>query len=68
VLFAIRLVALGLIILSLCLYSTDLFLLLSHRPPRPAAVLALKGLPLVAGLIVYWKSYGMAQQFTKDLD
>jgi hypothetical protein len=67
-LFVIRLIAFGLIMLSLCLYSTDLYLLLAHRPPRPGAVLAVKGLPFVAGLMVYWKSHGMARQLTKDLD
>ncbi len=67
-LFAIRLIAFGLVILGLCLYSTDLFLLLSHRPPRPGAALALKGLPVLAGLILYWKSHDIARELTKDLD
>jgi hypothetical protein len=67
-LFVIRLIAFSLVIVSLCLYSTDLFLLLSHRPTRPGGALALKGLPFVAGLIVFWKSYDLARQLTKDLD
>jgi hypothetical protein len=67
-LFVIRVIAFGLIILSFCLYSTDLFLVLANRPLRTGAGLALKGLPLVAGLILYWKSDGIAKKLTKDLE
>jgi hypothetical protein len=67
-LFAIRLIAAGLVILSLCLYSTDLFLLLSHRPLNFGAAFILKGFPIVAGLVLYAKSAAMAERFTRDLD
>ena len=67
-LFAIRLIAAGLMILSLCLYSTDLFLLLSNRPVRLGGAFVLKALPFVAGLILYWKSGPIARELTKDLD
>ena len=66
--FVIRLIALGLVLSSFGLYSSDLFLLLAHRASQSSGALALKGLPFLAGLIVYWKSYPMARQLTKDLD
>jgi uncharacterized membrane protein YkgB len=64
----IRTIAAGFILLSFCLYSPDLFLWLSHRPPHHAGVLVLKAVPLLAGLVIYWKSDGMAKRLTKDLD
>lgn len=64
----IRTIAAGFILLSLCLYSPDLFLWLSHRPPHHAGVLVLKAVPLLIGLVIYWKSDGLAKWLTKDLD
>ena len=64
----IRLIAAGLIVLSLCLYLPDLFLWLSHRPRHHAGILVLKAVPLVIGLVIYWKSDGLAKRLTKDLD
>ena len=70
----IRLVSFGLIILSFCLYATDMafylgnFLPSAHRTVSGPGVLILKGLPFVAGVILLWKSSAMAIHFTKDLD
>jgi hypothetical protein len=64
----IRMIAAGFIVLSLCLYSPDLFLWLSHRPRHPAGVLVLKAVPLALGLAIYWKSDDIAKRLTKDLD
>jgi hypothetical protein len=64
----IRLIAAGFLVLSLGLYSPDLFLWLAHRPPHHAVILVLKAVPLVIGLILYWKSDDIAKRLTKDLD
>jgi hypothetical protein len=64
----IRTIAAGFIVLSLCLCSPELFLWLSHRPLHHAGVLVLKAVPLVIGLVIYWKSDGIAKRLTKDLD
>ena len=64
----IRMVAAGFIVLSLGLYCPDLFLWLSHHPLHHAGVLLLKAVPLVIGLVLYWKSDPMAKWLTKDLD
>jgi len=61
-------IAFGLIVLSCCLCASDLFLYLSERPASRPVVLALKGLPFLAGLILFFKSSDMAAHFTKDLD
>jgi hypothetical protein len=67
-LFLIRLVAAGFCILSLALYSSDVFLMLSHRPISGRASLALKLLPLLIGLALFVKSYALAKRLTKDFD
>ncbi len=67
-LFLIRLIAAGFLICSLCLYSSDLFLWLAHRPPHRTIWLVLKAVPLIIGLVIFWKSDDMAKQLTKDLD
>ena len=67
-LFLVRLIAAAFIIFSLCLYSSDLFLWLRHHPPRGIGWLALKAVPLIIGLAIYWKSDDIAKQLTKDLD
>ena len=64
----IRLVAAGFIVMSLCLYSPDLFLWLSQKPPHHTGVLVLKAFPLMIGLVLYWKSRDIAERLTKDLD
>lgn len=64
----IRLVAFGLIILSCSLGASDLFLYLSMRPHSGPLVLTLKGLPFLAGVILFCKSSAMAAYLTKDLD
>jgi hypothetical protein len=68
VLFVIRLAACGLIILSLGLYTSDLYLCLSHRPCSGPALLALKAAPALAGVALGWKSKALAVHLTKDLD
>ena len=50
VLFVIRLIACGLIILGFGLCASDLYLLLSHRPIAGPALLALKAAPVVPHL------------------
>ena len=67
-LFVIRLAACGLIILSLGLCATDVFLYLSHRPFSRPAVLALKAVPALAGAALFGKSRSIAIYMTKDLD
>ena len=67
-LFLIRLIAAGFVICSLCLCSSDLFLWLSHHPPHRLGWLVLKGVPLLIGLAIFWKSEDIAKQLTKDLD
>jgi hypothetical protein len=70
-LFVIRLVACGLIILSLGLFATDVFLYLSPEPHHPISrpvVLALKAVPALAGAALYGKSKAIAIQLTKNLD
>lgn len=64
----IRLMAGGLVVLSLCLYLPDLFLWLSHQQPHSVVRLALKAIPLVIGVALYWKSDDIARELTKDLD
>jgi hypothetical protein len=64
----IRLLAFALVIISLLLYVDDLRLLLSQMPlPRPGW-LALKAIPFLTGLILFWKSRALAERLTKDLD
>jgi hypothetical protein len=64
----IRMVAAGFLVLSLCLCLPDLFLLLSHRPLPHPGLLVLKAIPLVIGVVIYWKSDDLAKRLTKDLD
>jgi hypothetical protein len=64
----IRMIAAGFVILSLCLFSPDLFLWLANRPLHHPLVLVLKAIPLVLGLVIFWKSDDFAKRLTKDLD
>jgi hypothetical protein len=64
----VRLVAFGAVVFSVCLYASDVFLYFSQRPPSRPLILALKGLPFLAGLVLFWKSSAMAMYLTKDLD
>jgi hypothetical protein len=64
----LRLIAFGCIILSLAFYSSDYFLYLSHRPLPGRALLALKGAPFLAGLVLYWKGRPLAERLTRDLE
>jgi hypothetical protein len=68
VLSIIRLIAFGAIVFSVCLLSSDVFLYFSHRPTSGALFLVLKGLPFLAGIVLFWKSSDMADHLTKDLD
>ena len=65
---AFRLLALGGMLVSLGLYANDIYLHLSHRPASGFLVLALKGLPLLAGAVLFWESRPLAEYLTKDLD
>jgi hypothetical protein len=70
-LFVLRLAASGLILLSLGLYATDVFLYLSpphHRPISGPGVLALEAVPALAGAALFGMSKGIAIRMTKDLD
>jgi hypothetical protein len=62
------LIAFGAIIFSVCLLAADVFLSLSHRPASRPLNLILKGLPFLAGVVLFWKSSDMANHLTKDLD
>jgi hypothetical protein len=72
VLAGIHFLALGCVLVSLGLYANDigrhLFWSLSERPPNGVLVLALKGLPSLAGVVLFWKGRAIAQHFTKDLE
>ena len=68
VLSALRLVALGCMLTSLLLYSNDIYLHLRHRRATASWVLALKGLPFLAGVALFWKSRAWAERLTEDLD
>ena len=65
---AIRLVAAGCIVVSICLYLPDILLLLSHKRPDSIILLVIKAIPLVGGVWLLWKSEAIAEQLTKDLD
>jgi hypothetical protein len=69
---AFRLLALGCMLASLGLYANDIgwhiILHWSDRPPSGRWVLGLKGLPFLAGAVLFWKSRALAEHFTKDLD
>jgi len=70
-LFVLRLVACGLILLSLGLCSTDVYLYLSpfhHRQMSGPGVLALEAVPALAGAALFGKSKRIAIHLTKDLD
>jgi len=64
----LRLIALACIILSLALYSTDYFLYLSHHPLSGPWRLALKGVPFLAGVVLYWRARPWALRLTRDLE
>jgi hypothetical protein len=64
----LRLAAFGLVVCSFCLYASEVFLYLSHRAVSGPGWLALKGLPFLAGVVLFWKSSDMALYLTKDLD
>ena len=68
VLSVLRLAALGLILVGMCLYASDVFLYLRDRPMSAPWRLALKGLPVLAGVILLWKARGLAEWLTKDLE
>jgi hypothetical protein len=68
VLFVIRLIACGLIILGFGLCAGDLYLCLSHHPISQPALLALKAAPVLAGVALYGKARAIAIHLTKDLD
>jgi hypothetical protein len=67
-LFFLRFAACGLIVLGFVLYAPDVYLYMSHHPVSRPAVLALKGVPALAGAALYGKSKGLAIYMTKDLD
>ena len=68
VLRVIHLVAAALIVLTLCLCSPDLFLVLSRHPIPHPVLLVFKGVPLVIGVVLYCKSRALAERWTKNLD
>jgi hypothetical protein len=68
VLFVLRLIACGLIILGFGLYATDLSLHMMHRPISGPALLALKAAPVLAGVALLVKAKTMAIHLTKDLE
>ncbi|HWD17644.1 MAG TPA: hypothetical protein VHB20_00065 [Verrucomicrobiae bacterium] len=64
----IRLVAVGLIIFSVCEYAGDVASRATHQGGGSAAALALQAVPFLGGLILIWKSSSIAEHFTRDLD
>jgi hypothetical protein len=67
-LFVIRLIAAGFVIFGGTLLSSDLFLMLSHKPVSPAGTLALKAVPILIGFVLFLKSYSLAKNLTKDFE
>lgn len=67
VLAALRLLALGCMLASLCLYANDIYLSFTPHPVPISWGLAWKGLPFLAGVILFAKSRALAERFTKDL-
>ena len=53
---------------SLSLYANDIYLYLTHQSPGAPWVLGLKGLPFLAGAVLFYKSRALAVRFTKDLE
>jgi hypothetical protein len=68
VLFVLRLVAIGLIIVGVLLCGGDFYLFEKNRPVSAWWMLALKGLPILAGVVLSWKARGLAERWTEDLD
>jgi hypothetical protein len=72
VLAGIHFLALGCMLGSLGLCATDFIELYQwHWSVRPSSgffVLALKGLPFLAGAVLFWKGRAIAEYLTKDLD
>jgi hypothetical protein len=72
VLAGIHILALGCILVSLTLYADEFgYLLVSHEAAHPTSgvfVLALKGVPILAGGVLYWKGRSLAESLTKDLN
>jgi len=69
VLSVLRLAAIGLILVGASLYAIDANLyFVRHLPISAPYVLALKGLPVLGGVILYWKARGLAEHWTKDFD
>jgi hypothetical protein len=67
-LFLIRFIAAGFLIFGITLLCSDIFLMLSHKPVSRPAILALKSLPLLIGLVLFLKSYALAKNLTKDFE
>jgi hypothetical protein len=75
----IRLIAFGLVVTSFLLYVSDRSSYYVHAligsdltkdqpPPTRPGLRALQIIPLVVGLILFWKSRALAERLTKDLD
>jgi hypothetical protein len=67
-LFVFRLIAFGFIFFSVAFLFGDVFLWLAHRQPDRPALLVLKGIPCLIGMVIWFKSNAMAKYLTKDLD
>jgi hypothetical protein len=67
-LFLIRLVAAGFAVVGITLLCSDVVLLLSHKPVSSGGSLALKGLPILIGLVLFVKSYALAKRLTKEFE
>ena len=68
VLSTIRVVAFGAVTVSVALWASDVYLFLSHRPGPTPLGLALKGLPALGGLVLFWKAKSLALSWTRDLE
>jgi hypothetical protein len=75
----IRLVAFASVVISLLLFADDLYLQFNahgfdtdlhgtHYVVIHVHTLILKAIPLIIGLILFWKSRALAERLTKDLD
>jgi hypothetical protein len=64
----LRLLGVAFVMVSIFLYASDVYLILSGRRPSRPGVLALKGIPFLMGLVVFWKTRAWAERLTRDLD
>jgi len=68
-LFIIRAVAFGMIVISLLLLGSLLFFAVGHRhPPGKLGTYLLRGLPLLVGIVLLFFSRSIAKKWTDNVE